>query len=179
MGEKKQADFLQQHADVATGIDLLDKWIAMTVHERQQPGLAAGLIYDGELIWSKGYGLADIENKTPMTTDTRFRIASITKTFTATAILQLRDAGKLNLDDPISTHLPWFKLQYPGAQAITIRHILTHTSGLPRDSTNPHWTECDFFDWDKLVETTKKREPVMPPVKEFKYSKIIICLSAN
>jgi D-alanyl-D-alanine carboxypeptidase len=176
MNDKTQKDFLEQHADVATGINLLDKWIAMTVHDQQQPGLAAGILYDGELIWSKGYGVADLEAKTSVTEDTRFRIASITKTFTATAILQLRDAGKLNLDDPISLHLPWFKLQYPGAQAITIRHVLTHTSGLPRDAPNPQWTESDFYDWDKLVETTKEREPVMPPVTEFKYSNLAYSL---
>ena len=82
------------------------------------------------MLWGKGYGLADLEAGTPVTLDTRFRIASITKTFTATAILQLRDAGKLGLDDPVSQHLDWFDLRFQDAPAITIRNLLTHTSGL-------------------------------------------------
>jgi D-alanyl-D-alanine carboxypeptidase len=176
MSKKENNNLIQHNAEVATAISLLDKWIAMTAHKGQQPGIAAGIVYEGELIWSNGYGYADLESKTPVTKDTLFRIASITKTFTATAIMQLRDSGKLQLDDPLSKHLPWFDLQYPGAQQITIRHALTHTSGLPRDGVNPQWTENDFQPWDEFVEATKKRKPVMPPVTEFKYSNLAYSL---
>ena len=92
---------IQDHADLATAIDLLDKWIQRTMHKNHQPGLAAGLVYDGDLLWGKGYGFGDTSKQTPITLNTRFRIASITKTFTATAILNLRDEGKLQLDDPV------------------------------------------------------------------------------
>jgi len=172
MSQTINNNFVQQHPDVATALTLLDKWITQTVRDKHQPGLAAGIVYDGELIWSKGYGYANVEEKIPVTADTRFRIASITKTFTATAILQLRDAGKLGLDDPLSKHLTWFKLQYPGAPAITLRHLLTHTSGLPRDADIPHWTEDCFQPWGEVVAATQKREPVMPPGLEYKYSNL-------
>ena len=167
-----QTDFVTGHADLATAIGRLDKWTAYRLRERRLPGVAVGLVHRGELIWGKGYGVADMEQQTPMTLDTRFRIASITKTFTGVATMQLRDAGKLRLDDPVSQYLDWFDLRYPGAPAITIRHLLTHTSGLPRDATVPHWTEHIFQSWAEVVETTKQRQPVLPPRQEFGYSNL-------
>ncbi|MEO1167070.1 MAG: serine hydrolase domain-containing protein, partial [Chloroflexota bacterium] len=80
-------EFLNDHADLATAIDLYDKWAAKHVHDTHLPGLAIGIVHNGELLWGKGYGYADIASETPITLDTRFRIASITKTFTAVAIL--------------------------------------------------------------------------------------------
>ncbi len=167
-----QTEFVTQHADLATAIGLLDKWTAYQVRERRLPGVAVGLVHQGDLIWGKGYGLADMEQQTPITLDTRFRIASITKTFTGVAVMQLRDAGKLRLDDPAAEYLDWFDLRYEDAPAITIRHLLTHTSGLPRDATVPHWTEHVFQSWDEVVATTKQRKPVLPPRQEFGYSNL-------
>ena len=167
-----QTDFVQQHAEVATAVTLLDKWIATRARDIIQPGLAVGIVHKGVLIWAKGFGYANLESKTPATPDTLYRVASISKTFTGTAILQLCDAGKLRLDDPITMYLPWFELQYPDAPPITIRHALTHTSGLPRDATVPQWTDNTFQPWEEIVDTTQRREPVMPPVMEFKYSNL-------
>src|SRR3954469_3395565 len=96
---------MKDHPDLNTSIKILDKWIEHTMHKNHQPGLAIGIVYDGELLWGKGYGYADVDTKECVTLDTHFRIASITKTFTAVAIMQLRDAGKLSLDDPVSKHL--------------------------------------------------------------------------
>jgi CubicO group peptidase (beta-lactamase class C family) len=123
---KLQNSFVDQHADLATAVGLLDKWISLQLRERHLPGLAIGIVHQGDLIWGKGYGFSNIEQNMPVTLDTRFRIASITKTFTALAVLQLRDAGKLRLDDPVSDYLSWFNLRYEGAPPITIRHLLTH-----------------------------------------------------
>ncbi len=172
MSQPLQTDFIEQHADLATAISLLDKWITLQIHDRHLPGLAIGIVHKGDLIWGSGYGMANIEQGVPITLDTRFRIASITKTFTAVAILQLRDAGKLRLDDPVSDYLSWFNLRYEGAPQITIRHLLTHTSGLPRDATTPHWTDNVFQSWDELVTTTQQRKPVIPPMEDFGYSNL-------
>ncbi|MCB0030938.1 MAG: beta-lactamase family protein, partial [Anaerolineales bacterium] len=70
-----------------------------------------------------------------------FRVASITKLFTATAIMQLRDQGKLNLHDAIQQHLPWFNMTeaFPEEPPITILNLLTHTAGLPREPLFDHW----------------------------------------
>ena len=172
MSDITQTDFVTQHADLSTSIYLLDKWISFQRHEHHLPGLVVGLVNDGRLIWGKGYGYADLEHETPITLDTRFRIASITKTFTAVAILQLRDSGKLQLDDPVSTYLEWFSLRYDNAPPISIRQLLTHTSGLPRDATIPHWTDNVFQSWDEVVATTQQRKPVIPPLQDFGYSNL-------
>ena len=163
---------LKDHTDLATSIDVLDTWIKHTMHKNHQPGLAIGIVYDGELLWGKGYGDANMEEKKPVTLDTRFRIASITKTFTATGIMQLRDAGKLRLDDPVSKYLDWFDLRFEDAPEITIHNLLTHTSGLPRDSHGPMWSDYDAPDWDEFVETTQKRQPTRPPYDKYAYSNL-------
>src|SRR5712691_2475344 len=89
---------LAQDPGVASAIQVFDAWVARTAADREQPAVSIGLVHDQELIWSKGYGFADLEKKTPATPSTAYRIASISKLFTATAILQLRDASKLRLD---------------------------------------------------------------------------------
>lgn len=163
---------MTDNKDLATSIEILDKWIERRMFKNHQPGMAVGIVYDGELLWGKGYGVADVEAQTPVMLDTRFRIASITKTFTATAIMQLRDAGQLSLDDPVSKHLEWFDLRYDGAPEITIRNLLTHSSGLPRDSHEPMWTAYDAPEWDDFVEATKQRQPTRPPYAKFAYSNL-------
>ncbi len=163
---------MKDHPDLSTAIDVLDKWIEYTTHKNHQPGLAIGVVYDGELLWGKGYGYADVDTKQPVTLDTRFRIASISKTFTAVAIMQLRDAGKLSLDDPASKYLNWFTLRYPDAPEITIRNLLTHTSGLPRDSHGPMWTDGDAPEHDEFVKETSLRKPTRPPYDHFAYSNL-------
>jgi CubicO group peptidase (beta-lactamase class C family) len=100
------------------------------------PGLAVGLVIDGEMVWSKGYGVRNIDSKEPVDADTVFRLGSISKSFTGMAVLQLRDAGKLSLDDPAQKYVPELAgLVYPTRDAppITIRHLLTHQAGLPHD----------------------------------------------
>ena len=163
---------LNDHADLATAIDILDKWAAHSVKTQHLPGLALGVVYEGALLWGRGYGYADVGAKKPVTLDTRFRIASITKTFTATAILQLRDAGRLGLDDPVSMHLDWFDLRYADAPPITIRNLLTHSSGLPRDSKNAMWTDCEAPEWDAFVADTQSRRPTRPPYENYAYSNL-------
>ena len=171
-----RSNFIDDHSDLATAITLTDDWVQHNLHVNHHPGVAVGIVSEGELIWGKGYGYADIESKTPVTLDTRFRIASISKTFTGTAIMQLVQAGKLQLDDPIEKYLAWFDLHYGDAPPITIRQCLTHTSGLPRDSASPIWQEDEFDTWEQIIETTKKRKPLLPPVKDFAYSNLAYAL---
>src|SRR5437868_7871197 len=107
-------------------------WIQAMVTSREEPGLSIGIVYDQDLIWAKGYGFADRDKRLPATPSTLYRIASISKVFTSIAILQLRDAGKLQLDHPVRKHLSWFQVKgpQPDAAEITIRDLLRHTSGL-------------------------------------------------
>ena len=100
------------------------------------PGFAFGILIDGKLIYSENHGYANLEDKIPFTSHSLFRIASLTKSFTAMAILQLRDQGKLRLDDPISMYVPELqnKPLTTDAPPITIRDLLTHGAGLPSDN---------------------------------------------
>ncbi len=91
------------------------------------PGAAVLVIKDGETVLARGYGMANIEAGVPVTADTSFRLASISKQFTATAILMLVDRGRLDLDDAIGDYFPEFPQFTHG---ITIRHMLQHNSGL-------------------------------------------------
>ena len=91
------------------------------------PGAVVGIIRNQQVILARGYGMANVEAATPITVSTKFRLASITKPFTAIAVLQLVEAGQLRLDDPLSRFLP----DIPNAGAIRIAHLLSHTSGIP------------------------------------------------
>jgi D-alanyl-D-alanine carboxypeptidase len=114
----------------------IDEWVQSYMRERQVPGLALGILQGGRIVKVEGYGLANVEQGTPVTTATVFESASLGKQFTAAAILLLLQDGKLSLDDPITKYLPAAPDAWRG---ITIRHLLTHTSGIPeyegRDST--------------------------------------------
>lgn len=89
-------------------------------------GVSVLVSKNGVIIYEKGFGSADIGNNVPVTPDTKFKIGSITKQFTASAILKLREEGKLSLDDKLSKYIP----DFPRGDEVTIRHLLTHTSGI-------------------------------------------------
>jgi D-alanyl-D-alanine carboxypeptidase len=169
------------HPEVTAALTVLDSWIEATARQREQPGLSVGVVYDQELIWSKGYGFADAVRKVPATPSTLYRIASISKLFTSTAIMQLRDAGKLRLDDPVKQHLPWFAIRpaSPEAQPVTIRHLITHTSGLPREADGVNWSDLTFPDRDAMVKRLGGQEPVFPPETEWKYSNLALTLAGE
>ena len=172
------SDFVEQHPEVADAITLLDLWIEEQLAYQQLPGLAIGIVYDQELIWSKGYGFSDLDEQTPVTPTTLFRIGSVTKVFTATAILQLRDAGKLRLDDPITRHLPEFAIKnpFPDAPEITIWNLLTHTAGLPREGAFPYWTDHDFPTREELVAAAATQTLIYSPGTQYKYSNLGVSL---
>jgi len=172
---------LARKPDVAAALTVLDSWIAATVTQREQPGLSIGVVYDQDLIWAKGYGYADVERRVPATPSTIYRIASISKLFTATAIMQLRDAGKLRLDDAVSDRLPWFSIKktYDGGPPITIRQLITHTSGLPRELSGVNWSDLTFPGREELRRVLPGQETVFAPETEWKYSNLAVSLAGE
>jgi CubicO group peptidase (beta-lactamase class C family) len=101
------------------------------------PGFAFGILVDGDLVQARGVGVRDVATRDPVNADTVFRIASMTKSFTAMAILSLRDEGRLSLDDPAANHVPELRtLVYPTRDAapVTIRQLLSHAEGFPEDN---------------------------------------------
>lgn len=115
----------------------IDEYIQGQMAKQHIPGLSIAVVQDGKLIMEKGYGLASIETQAAVTPETVFRIGSVTKQFTASAVMLLVQEGKISLDDSIRKYLPSAPDSW---QAITIRHLLNHTSGLRRD-----FTEADFL----------------------------------
>lgn len=126
---------------------LFDNWFAA----RHVPGAVFGIIVDGELVWVKGKGVRETKDRAPVTADTVFRIASMTKSFTALSILKLRDEGKLSLDDQVARYVPSLaNLSYPTKDSppLTIRHLLTHAEGFPED--NP-WGDRQLAQSDATI----------------------------
>ena len=99
----------------------------------------------------------------------------------ATAILILRDAGMLQLDDPVDRHLPWFDIRqrHPDAPPITIRHLLTHTAGLPREAAFPYWTNDVFPTRDQVREALPRLETAYPTESRWKYSNLALALAGE
>lgn len=129
------------------------------------PALAAGVIYKDQIIFTQGYG--------PATPKTCFRIASISKIFTTVAILQLQEAGKLTLDQPVFTYLNWFKSSVdPRVEKITIRQLLIHKSGITRDGDTLHWSEPQFPDSDHLKKYISTLKLPFTPNTRWKYSNL-------
>jgi CubicO group peptidase (beta-lactamase class C family) len=114
------------------------------------PGLAVGVKVGADsplaaagLDLSSVHGYSDFEGKTPLKADDIFHMASVAKLFVATCVMQLYAAGRLDIDDPLAEYLPWFRMDDPRYTAITVKQILSHTSGIP-DIQDYHWTEPEI-----------------------------------
>ena len=111
------------------------------------PSVAVSLIDDQEVIWQEAFGLANVEDETPATVDTVYKLWSVAKVFTAIETMRLVEEGLVDLDAPITEVLPDFSIQsrFPDSEPITIRSILAHRSGLPRNEchSDKHLGEGD------------------------------------
>ncbi len=162
----------QRRAKLVAALPEVEKVFEQFWQERKTPGLVFGVVIDGEIVLMKGYGVRERRANDPVTPDTVFRIASMTKSFTALAILKLRDEGKLSLDDPVAKWIPEFqRMRYPTRDSvpITIRHLLTHGAGFPED--NP-WGDRQLGVSDEtLTRWLKAGIPFStPPNTEFEYA---------
>ncbi len=137
-------------------LPVIDRIYKEYAEKNHFPGFVYGIVADGKLIHTGTYGHTDISKKIAVTTQSDFRIASMTKSITALAILKLRDAGKLKLDDPVYLYIPEMKNQSyatKDAPVITIRNLLTHSAGFPED--NP-WGDRQLADTDhELIDLIK------------------------
>jgi CubicO group peptidase (beta-lactamase class C family) len=147
---------------VRSAIAVLESWIETRIAYNGVPAVTVGVVHDQETVWMKGFGYADPEHRTPASPSTIFRIASISKLFTSIAVMKLRDEGKLRLDDPITAHLPWFKITntFPDSPPVTIRHLLTHTTSVPRRSGVSYWTDFEFPTREQINRPSARQETV-------------------
>jgi CubicO group peptidase (beta-lactamase class C family) len=154
----------------------LEAKVTSFVREHRLPGLAAGVVHEGELVWSGAPGFADVASRRAGDSGTLYRIASITKTFTATAIMQLRDEGRLHLDDPVVAHLPELLAAgspFGAIETVTIRRLLSHESGLMGDPPGTDWSEL-VYEGDPAANLARAAEiaTTVPPSTQQKYSNI-------
>lgn len=122
-----------QDADLSKRLDLIEQKVETRRKELGIPGMALAIVKDGKVVFSKGFGYKDFENKVPVTSSTQFAIGSATKAFTGLSVLLLQDDEKLSIDDSPKKYLPYFKINNPKTDAaIQIRDLLSHSSGLNR-----------------------------------------------
>jgi CubicO group peptidase (beta-lactamase class C family) len=149
----------------------LRRQIAAAQSEQRAPSVAAAVVRDGEVIWSDAVGLADVERGEEATPDHQYRIGSITKSFTAAAIMQLQEAGKLALDDRLDAHLP--NIEHG---ALPIRRLLSHASGLQREIPGDVWETLKFPSGEELVGLMGEAEVPLGPGERFHYSNLAFSL---
>jgi CubicO group peptidase (beta-lactamase class C family) len=141
------------------------------------------IVHDQELLYLGGFGFANPEKGLAASPDTLYSICSNSKLFTSIAVMQLRDSGKLRLDDLLSEHLEWFEIEdaHPDDEPITIRRILTHSSGLPRESDFPYWSGPDFPfpTHEQIVERLAEQETLYPSGRYYQYSNLGLTLAGE
>ena len=162
-----ESDTVLDDATLAT----IDRWLTYRVWHSRTPGAQVAIGRRGKLIFSRAYGYADLERRQPMRTGHLFRIASHSKTFTATLVLQLVERDELGLDDRLSDHLPEFAEDQIGD--ITIRELLEHTAGVLRDGTDGDFWQGNqpFPDRGELI-TMVRAGAKRPPGELFAYSNL-------
>ena len=152
------------------------RYVESLIAYRQQrdriPGVQVAMLHDGDVVMSAACGLADVESATPMTTAHRFRIASHSKTFTATAVVRLAEEGELHLDDPVSAWID--ELAGTPIARVTLGELLAHGGGVVRDGWDGDFWQLfrEFPDADGLLAAARDGAAVLGRNERFKYSNI-------
>jgi CubicO group peptidase (beta-lactamase class C family) len=167
----------------AEALRLVDAWLDGQQAYEHLPALSAGVVVGDDLVWAKGYGTIDAQHTVPATPKTIYSICSISKLFTSVSLMQQYDAGKVRLDDPITTYLPWAKLKPLNEDSgpITVRGILSHSAGLPRESDYPYWSGPDF-PFPTTAQIQKKigeQTALFPAERYFQYSNLGLTLAGD
>ncbi len=170
----------QASKDYSEAFRLIEVWLEAQKDFENLPGITAAVIKNQEVLWTGGFGKANVSGEIEAAPRTIYSICSISKLFTAIAIMKLYDEEKLRLDDKVSDLLPWYNLeqQYPESGPITVRSLLTHSSGLPREAAYPYWTGPDFpFPSQEAVKSKLgEQQTLYPAATYFQYSNLGLTL---
>jgi CubicO group peptidase (beta-lactamase class C family) len=161
-------------ADALRFTQRLEPLVLRLMRDQSLPGLAVGVVVDGELVYAKGFGRMNLDRQgDPVTTSSLFHMASVTKTFTATAVMQLVERGKVSLDAPVVTYVPYFRLKDGRYRTITVRQMVNHTSGMP-DVWDYGWDrpEHDAGALERYVRGLGDLSLLSEPGARFAYSNI-------
>lgn len=169
------------NADLSDVGQLVDRMVPEMLEEGQVPGAAVSIVADGKEIFSAGYGVTDIESNTPVDpTTTGFYSASTAKLFTAAAVLQLVDQGKLDLDADVNDYLTTFEIDdtYPG-HPVTLEQLLTHTAGFDPDYGTVGTSQVDADGLDSLGDSLAENQParIHPPGTVLAYDNYGVALA--
>jgi CubicO group peptidase (beta-lactamase class C family) len=161
-----------ERAAVLDACAYVDEWLRFRVGFDRLPGIQAAVLHDGDIVLSTAHGVADAESGTPLTTEHRFRIASHSKTFTATAVVGLAEQGALRLDDTVGQWLT--DLASSGLGGVTLRELLAHGGGVIRDGRDgDHWQLMRAFpDASGLRRIATDEAAVLGRNERFKYSNV-------
>jgi CubicO group peptidase (beta-lactamase class C family) len=161
---------LAQTTGSEINFNAIDAYITAKMQAPHIPGLALAIVKDNQVIYLTGYGKANPSGQL-VTPQTPFIIGSVTKSFTALAVMQLTEAGKVQLDAPVQRYLPWFRVADPVASAkITVRQLMLQTSGLPMIREPQLWTALDDHALERTVRFLKAAKMSFPPGQSFGYS---------
>lgn len=154
-------------------ITYIESWLRYRFDRTNLTGLVVAIAHEGELHFRRAYGYANVERKEPMTVDHIFRIASHSKTFAATAVMQLAEKGSLDINQPVVKYLPWLKEHKdPRMKHVTPRQLLSHSAGFLRDGSDPNFWELSFPfpDADLFKRDLMKSDLVFDNNTRMKYS---------
>lgn len=162
----------KEHAepDYSAAIEKLSTAIRHEVESKQLPAFSMSLVDDQKNVWSAGFGHQDADKKIPATADTVYRVGSVSKLFTDIAIMQLVENGKIDLDEAVQTYLPSFTPQNPFDIPITLRQLMSHRSGLVRESPVGHYFDPDEPTLAATVASLNHTSLVYRPESKTKYS---------
>ena len=162
--------------DLPATVKALEADFDKALLDQKMVGMSVTIIHDQDVLLNRGFGFADLEKKIPADNKTVYRIGSVTKVFTAVMLMQLRDAGKLQLDDPIARFVPEFKIKsrFPDARPATFRQVAAHYSGLPIEPPLPHEYQRsnDFPPIEEQLKSLSRVEMIVPAMSEFTYSNL-------
>lgn len=157
----------QPAASSAIDFAAIDAYLQAAMKQHRLPGMSVAIVQGDDIVFAKGYGEASPGR--PMTPDTPMYIGSTSKTFTSLAVMQLVEQGKLELDAPVKSYIPWFQVGDPeSTKTITLRHLLTHTSGLTDQNYNDH-NLPDDASLEDAVRDLVHAAPVSAPGESWHY----------
>ncbi|REJ76088.1 MAG: serine hydrolase [Acidobacteria bacterium] len=151
-------------------VEMLEEFIEREVKDKDLPGFAIALVDGQRIVWQKGFGHSDPEAKKPVANETIFRVGSVSKLFTDIAVMKLVEAGKMDLDAPVTKYIPEFKPENPFGKPITLRQLMSHRSGLVREPPLGHYFDDSGTTLKETVASLNRTKLVYAPETRQKYS---------
>jgi CubicO group peptidase (beta-lactamase class C family) len=167
---------------VASALELARMYVDGERAYEQLPGVSVAIVDGQRVLWTGASGFADVASKRAAAADTIYSICSISKLFTSVALMREREAGRVRLEDPVSKYLSWFRLaKSEGEGDVTVEGLLTHASGLPRESDFPYWSppEFKFPTHDDIVARIQSQSALYTPETHFQYSNLGLTLAGE